>query len=382
MGALVFTVPLSAHYFGTLVLISPLSNLFCLWAASIVFMLGLIAVALSFLWLPLGIAAAVLPRVLAGYILGVSHLLAEIPYHAVYFVNPYLKYWLAFAYLLFSVAYWMKPNRKRKYAVAAALSALTLAVAVRLGAAAYSHPMDAVILDVGQGQSIVLASGDQTVLVDCGSANSWYDAGGLAADQLLTMGHRTVDYLILTHYDSDHVNGVESLLSRMRVETILVPSGRDEHGLSDALRETARVHDVSVCAVDAVQRIPVGSAVLAVYPPAAKEGTGDNENGLLILAAVGAQELLITGDMDSAAERKTLEEYDLPDVELLIAGHHGSGYSTTTALLEETNPEVAIISAGKNNRYGHPSPKALQRLQNIGCMIYRTDLYGTVIYRR
>jgi len=97
MGALVFTVPLSAYYFGTLVLISPVSNLLCLWAASIVFMLGLVAVILSFLWLPLGMAAAVLPRVLAGYILGAAHLLTEIPYHAVYFVNPYLKYWLAFA---------------------------------------------------------------------------------------------------------------------------------------------------------------------------------------------------------------------------------------------------------------------------------------------
>jgi competence protein ComEC len=83
MGALVFTVPLSAYYFGTLVLISPLSNLLCLWAASVVFILGLPAVVFSFLWLPLGIAVAVLPRVLLGFILGVAHLLAKIPYHAV-----------------------------------------------------------------------------------------------------------------------------------------------------------------------------------------------------------------------------------------------------------------------------------------------------------
>ena len=377
MGALVFTVPLSAYYFGTLVLISPLSNLLCLWAASIVFMLGLIAVVLSFLWLPLGIAAAVLPRVLAGYILGVSHLLAEIPYHTVYFVNPYLKYWLAFAYLLFAVAYWMKPKRKRKYAVAAVLSALTLAATVRLGAAAYNHSLDAVVLDVGQGQSIVLSSGEQATLVDCGSANSWYDAGSLAADQLLTMGHRTVEYLILTHYDSDHINGVESLLSRMKVETILVPPGKDEYGLSDTLRETAEVYGVPVCSVDAVQVIPVGVTTLTICPPVTEEASGDNENGLLLLAAAGEQELLITGDLDSAAERKALEQYDFPDVDVLIAGHHGSKYSTTDDLLDAVKPETACISVGSNS-YGHPADETMRRLAEHGCGIYRTDLQGSI----
>ena len=377
MGALVFTVPLSAYYFGTLVLVSPLSNLLCLWAASIVFILGLPAVVLSFLWLPLGIAAAALPRVLIGLILGVAHLLAKIPYHAVYFVNPYLKYWLAFAYLLFAAAFLLRTKGKRKYAVAVVLSALTLAVTVRLGAAAYNHPLDTVVLDVGQGQSIVLASGDQTTLVDCGSANSWYDAGEIAANQLLTMGHRSVEYLILTHYDSDHINGVESLLSRIKVNAILVPPGRDEAGLSDTLREIARVHGVSVCAVDEVRRISMGPAVLSVYPPAEVTASGDNENGLLILAAAGEQELLITGDLDSAAERKTLERYDFPDVEFLVAGHHGSKYSTTADLLDAVKPERVCISVGSNS-YGHPSDETMRRLAEHGCGIYRTDLQGSI----
>ena len=377
MGALVFTVPLSGYYFGTLVLISPLSNLLCLWAASIVFVLGLAAVVLGFLWLPLGIAAAVLPRVLIDFILGAAHLLAKIPYHAVYFVNPYLKYWLGFAYLLFAVAYWVRSKERRKYVAATVLSVLTLVVTVVLGAAVYSHPLDAVVLDVGQGQSVALASEKQTALVDCGSANSWYDAGGIAADQLITMGERSLDYLILTHYDSDHINGVEGLLSRMRVRTLLVPPGRDEDGLCEGVLEIAQAHGTTIRVVETEETVPLGSATLTVFPPIWEERSSDNENGLVVLAAADERELLITGDMDSTSERNFLKTYDLPDVEALVAGHHGSKYSTSEDLLDAVNPETVCISVGSNS-YGHPADETMRRLAQSGCGIYRTDLQGNI----
>lgn len=375
MGASVLTVPISAYYFGTLVLISPLSNLLCLWAASIVFMLGLIAVLLSFLWMPLGIVAAVLPRILAGYILETAHVLTKIPYHAVYFVNPYLKYWLVFAYLLFVTAY-LRPKMKRKYAVAAGCSVLTLTLTICLGAARYESPLDAVILDVGQGQSIVLASGEARALVDCGSANSWYDAGGIAADQLLTMGCLELDYLILTHYDTDHVGGVESLLARIDVDSMLLPTGMENHEIQNELLELADTYGVAVHFVKDKEEISMGETELTVFPPLGKSEE-DNENGLAILASAKEQGLLITGDMDGATERDLIQTYDLPDLDALVVGHHGSKYSTSEEMLEALKPERAIISVGSNS-YGHPTEEALRRLARAGCEIYRTDLQGSV----
>ena len=377
MGALVFTVPLSGYYFGTLVLISPLSNLLCLWAASIVFMLGLVAVVLSFLWMPLGIAAAVLPRVLISFILGAAHWLAKIPYHAVYFVNPYLKYWLAFAYLLFLAAYVLKPKQKRHYATAAILSALTLAVTVVLGAARYQGALDTVVLDVGQGQSVVLASGDQAALVDCGSANSWYDAGLIAADTLMTMGHQKLDYLVLTHYDSDHTGGVESLLSRIGAETILLPPSETENPAYREIVELAHRHGAQVRTVREETELPLGRANLKLYPPVAESADSNNEAGLWILSAAGEQEALIPGDADSATERKFLNTYHVPDVEVLVAGHHGSKYSTSNDLLDAVKPETVCISVGSNS-YGHPADETMRRLAECGCGIYRTDLQGTI----
>ncbi len=368
MGALVFTAPLSAFYFGTLVLISPLSNLLCLWAASLVFISGLAAVAAGFVFPPLGGLIAVLPALLAGYILRTAGLLAEIPYHALYFANPYLKVWLLFVYLLFVAAWLGKEKSGRKYLLAAGASVLTLVLTVYLGAARYDAPLEVMVLDVGQGQSVVLRSGDAFALVDCGSASSWYGPGEEAAHLLETIGCRKPDYLILTHFDSDHVNGLPALLARTEVENLLIPEAeRDFSALAES-------RGAEVTVIGEERTFAFGEGSLTLYPP---QGGDDNERCLAVLVSVGEQDLLITGDMSAAGERKLLETYDLPDIEGLVAGHHGSKTSTSKDLLETLTPETVCISVG-SNRYGHPAPETLWRLKEAGCAVYRTDLQGNI----
>ena len=93
-------------------------------------------------------------------------------------------------------------------------------------------------------------------------------------------------------------------------------------------------------------------------------------------------DILITGDRGELSEMLLVHRTELPDLELLIAGHHGSRYSTTDRLLQATMPDYVFISAGRNNRYGHPAPELLQRLEAFGCAVFRTDLNGTIIFRR
>ncbi len=375
MGALVFTTPLSALYFGTLVLVSPLSNLCCLWAASGAFLLGLPAVLGSMLLPPLGAALALVPRLLSAYILAAARLLAKIPYHALYFVNPYLKYWLVFAYGLFLAAWAGRSGGRRKYALAAVLTAGSLAVTVRLGADRFSGDLEVLTLDVGQGQSILLSGGEDAALVDCGSANSWYDPGAIAADYLLTMGHRQLDYLILTHYDADHINGVETLLSRLEVDTLLVPAEAEDRRAQRQILDLAAERGVRVRTPEAEpERFSLSGAAVTVFPPVG-EGE-DNERGLSVLAEAG-EALLITGDMSDATEEALLASWDLPDLTYLAAGHHGSKYSTGETLLQALTPETVFISAGGSS-YGHPAEETLRRLAEHGCTVYRTDLHGTV----
>lgn len=268
VGAMAFTVPLCAVYFGSLVLISPVSNLLCLTASSLVFTLGLGAVLASFLWVPLGTVIGFVPALLTRYILWISGVLASVPHHALYFTNPYLKYWLVFLYVLFAAAFFLRPKARRKYAVAGVLAAVSLAVTVRLGAPHYTRGgLDAYVLDVGQGESVLLTSGGKFALVDCGSRNSWYDAGGIAADHLATMGCGTLDYLILTHYDYDHISGVAELLARARVDTLLLPDVSDDAGARFRVELAARNHGVDIQYVEAETVYTLGESSLTIYPP-------------------------------------------------------------------------------------------------------------------
>ena len=375
MGAMVFTLPLTAYYFGALVLIAPLSSALCLWAATWAFSCGLLSVFVSFFCPPLGALLALPARLAAEYILFAAKYLSAIPYHAVYTANPYLKYWIAYAYLLFAAAYVSRSVGRRKYLLASVLAALTLALTIRLGEARYRNGLDALILDVGQGQSVVLASDRAFALVDCGSANRWKNPSETAARQLAAMGCKRLDYLVLTHYDKDHVSGVMSLLARLPVDTLLLPEGEDNAGLQAAVLSAAEKCGVAVRFIIAEECLSFGEGTLTVYPPLGNEG--DNERGLSILASAGEKDLLITGDMDAATEAKLLEAYDLPDLEALIVGHHGSKYATSQRLLETLEPETACISVG-SNRYGHPTEETLLRLARQGCEVYRTDLHGTI----
>ena len=375
MGALVFTVPLSALYFGDLVLISPLSNLLCLWAAGLAFFTGLLSVTAGFLWLPLGKVLAFLPGLFIQYILGGTELLSHIPYHAVSFANPYLKYWLVYVYILFFLAWRFGTKAPRKYGLAALLAVLTLAVTIQAGQKQYHSGLDVILLDVGQGQCVVLKSGEEFALIDCGSGSSWIDAGDLAAQQLRAMGCDALDYLLLTHYDSDHVSGVTGLLAWMEVKTMLLPPEEQDSALEASILAAAKKRGVETRTIGRRYNITFGTTTLTIYPPLGEKT--DNERGLSLLAMSGTDSILITGDMSQKTEALLLDTYRIPEADVLVAGHHGAKSSTSDALLEALGPEIACISVGSNS-YGHPAEETLQRFAREGCAIYRTDLQGSI----
>ena len=365
---------MAAHYFNTLSLAGPLVNLLCLWAAGAAFVTWMAAVLASFVWLPLGTLLGLAPRLFIWYILHVAELMAGLPYHAVSFSGPYLRCWLPFAWSICALAL-LRGRRRRTCALAAVLAGAALWASVLAEEAYYGRgTLQVLALDVGQGQSILLSSGGQRALVDCGGS-AWCDPGQTAADQLASMGCRELDYLVLTHYDQDHINGVTALLERLPVKTLLLPDGEDPGEAENAVLASAKAHGVQIRYIQAETALSLGAAGLTVYPPL---GTaGDNERGLAVLCTAGDFDLLITGDMSTATERLLLERYDLPDTEVLVAGHHGSKYSTSNALLEALTPETAIISVGSNS-YGHPADETLRRLAESGAAICRTDKQGTI----
>ena len=376
LGALVFTAPLTAYYFNLLSLAAPLAGLLAVPAAGYAFMSAFVSALLGLVWTPLGHLAGYVPLLLVKYILWAAHLLLAVPYHAVYFTNVYLRVWLLYVYAAF-IGCAVTPDGKRKYALASALTVLTLAACLWLNSRWQQYgAFRAAVLDVGQGESVALCSGSEAALVDCGSSNSYVDAGSVAADALQSAGIRRLSAVIVTHYHADHTNGLTEVLTRLPVDTLYLPDIEDEYGVRDRLVSLAAHQGADVVFVTEPTRIALGEAVLTVYPPLLT--TGDlNEQGLTALATAGDFDLLITGDMAGQTEQLLAQTYPLPDVEVLVVSHHGSRYSSDESFLRAVTPDNAVISVG-DNRYGHPAEETLRRLQAVGAAVWRTDQQGSI----
>ena len=376
LGALVFTAPLTAYYFNNLSLVAPLAGLLAVPAAGYAFISAFVSALLGLVWTPLGHLAGYVPLLLVKYILWAAHLLLAVPYHAVYFTNVYLRVWLLYVYAAF-LGCAVTPDGKRKYALASALTVLTLAACLWLNSRWQQYgAFRAAVLDVGQGESVALCSGSEAALVDCGSSNSYVDAGSVAADALQSAGIRRLSAVIVTHYHADHTNGLTEVLTRLPVDTLYLPDIGDEYGVRDRLVSLAAHQGADVVFVTEPTRIALGEAVLTVYPPLLT--TGDlNEQGLTALATAGDFDLLITGDMAGQTEQLLAQTYPLPDVEVLVVSHHGSRYSSDESFLRAVTPDNAVISVG-DNRYGHPAEETLRRLQAVGATVWRTDQQGSI----
>ena len=177
-----------------------------------------------------------------------------------------------------------------------------------------------------------------------------------------------------SHYDADHAGGAEQLLSVIPADTLYLPIQEEESNIRDAL---AKKYEKKIHWVDA--DLHLDDANITIF--ASSDTQDSNESSLCILFQPENCDILITGDRSEEGELALMEHTTLPDLEILVAGHHGSRTSTSWELLDATRPEIVIISVGEDNSYGHPAWETLERLSLFGCGVYRTDTEGTIIFR-
>ncbi|MEA4933040.1 MAG: DNA internalization-related competence protein ComEC/Rec2 [Lawsonibacter sp.] len=379
LGASVLTVPLVALYFQIFSLISPLSNLLTLWAVAILFLAGLGLGAMGIVF-PAGAAVLSVPfSALARYVNWVIGALGRLPFAAIPLHSFYYRAWVVFLCVLVGSALWRKGEKRPLIPVCAGV--VTLVTSLLLTAMTFqAGELAAAVLDVGQGQSVLLRTGNYLTLVDCGG-DSTDNAGDVAADYMQSLGRDTLDLLVVSHYHADHANGISQLLRRVHVSAIALPDVEEGDPLRREILDLAQEQQIEVWFIRQDTHIYLGEdQEFTLFAPLG-QGTDTNELGLSVLATAGDFDVLLTGDMSGQVEQLLLEHTDLPDLELLVVGHHGSKASTTQELLEATKPELAAISVGKQNRYGHPAQETLERLDAIGAEVYRTDLQGTVVVR-
>lgn len=341
LSSTVFALPITAVQFGEISLAAPVVNVLVLWLLSIVFC-GAMLTALLALALP---AAAAIPA--AVFLYALVLLLA------------------------------LRPGTVRLWhALAAAVVVTGCCMALSCADAALPASSFA-MLDVGQGQCLVSRTGGSVTVIDCGGAE---DASGeTAARYLLARGMPRVDRLILTHFDADHCNGVRQLLRRVQVDTLYIPELSPSSRLRTQILLAAAEAGTSIRYVTQDLVLPQEGGSLTIFAPT---GEKDEENaGLCVLAACEKYDILITGDLTAQAEYRLLSLHTLPQAAVLVAGHHGAATSTSGALLRAVRPEAVFISAGADNRFGHPAAQTLARIRQSSAAVYRTDLSGTITIR-
>ena len=373
LSAIVLTTPIAACHFGTVSLISVLTNLLTLWAVSLSFYGIVAALAMSLIWWNGAVFIAGGASAAMNYVTAVAKLLSAFPLAAVYTKSIYIVLWLICMYGLLT-AFLLSENKNPLVFSCCAVLSLCLALMISWT----EHTLSGVhftALDVGQGQSLILHTGSRTYLIDCGGSNEEI-AANEAADTLLSRGITHLDGIILTHGDRDHAGGIPYLLTRIDTDFLMLPATTDSQTAANVVGDW----EGNVIFVSENLILESDASRITVFGPTFS--TESNENSLCILFERENCAILVTGDRNSVGELLLMQEQSLPDVDLLIAGHHGSKNSTSQALLEAVQPETVFISVGKFNAYGHPAQATLDRLADFGCTVFRTDLDGTLIFRR
>ena len=372
VGAMSITLPLCAVYFETVSVVGIVSNLLTLWVIFYIFCGIMAATLLSVIWMPLGIAAGWIVSVPIQYVLAVARLLSNIPFGVAYTQSPYTLLWVVLTALLLCLFLLLKKRSpKLLIGTVAALYGLSL---IMTWAEPRLDSFRMTVLDVGQGQCVLLQSKDEAYLIDCGGDHAERTAT-VALSTMGAQGIRRLDGLILTHYDVDHAGGAVYLTQALDVKTLYLPDTDEENEIRLCLED----QDVPIRWVKENVTFSCGTGEISIFP--AKTESKGNESSMCILFQGENCDILIAGDRDIQGEAELFTQDRVPDVDVLVVGHHGASTSTGLELLSKAKPEIAIISVGEDNIHAHPHRETIERLERIGCLIRRTDQEGTIILR-
>lgn len=250
--------------------------------------------------------------------------------------------------------------------------------------------LNVTMLDVGQGECVGIETREHHVyLVDAGSTSKKKTGQYQIIPWLKYIGTRSVEGIFITHWDEDHISAVGELLewsksSRVKIRRIFLPDVALKDEVLEALLQQIEEAEISVEYLSAGEHMTDGALQISCLHPYAKKVPEDrNDASLVLRLSQGDFQMLLTGDLEKSGE-DWLVEQARPATQnplrctILDAGHHGASNATGEALLDLAQPGVVLISCGKNNRYGHPAPETLQRLEERGIRWYSTAEVGAI----
>jgi competence protein ComEC len=438
LTAQAISLPLTLLYFNHISWVSLPANLVLApWIGSVLVPMGLLDLALSYVWPPAAHWTASMTAWMNDWLFRAVAGLRRFDPYGWNAISPPL-WWLGLyaGALWLAVASWLRSrvdlgppaspgNRleRARFRWGAAVGLLAIACLLFVVFQPYRLQSEGIVsvLDVGQGDAILVTTpAGKHLLIDTGGTvtfaqEEWrrrrdpFDVGeDVLVPLLRRRGIQRLDYLILTHGDADHIGGAEAVVKAIPVRRILM------NGSVKRQPAVAQVYDAAVRARIPIHELAAGTVLeidrhstLTVYhpPPTAgglTEQPEQNGASLVFVLRMFDRTFLFTGDIGAAEEQQILAgrgdtagggepaasdgegapgRSGLPDIDVLKVAHHGSRHSTTSAWLASWRPEFAVISAGRNNRYGHPHPDTLQRLLDHRVIVFQTAVNGEIRFR-
>lgn len=317
--------------------------------------------------------------------------LSKFPFHMITPGRPgVILVILYIAFILIAFVSWEnRPGRMIKGAFP-----LVFLIVFQIGQNLWSPAGEVTFIDVGQGDAILikLPFNRGTYLIDTGGTigfakEKWQEKSAafevgkdIVIPFLKSKGITTIDKLILTHGDQDHLGGAAAIIRELKVKEIIFPKKASASNLAGSIKNLAEENQIKTSSLSQGDSWRSGNNTFHVLSPPEDFNSDENNSSIVIYAEIGGLTWLFTGDMEEEMEKRLAVNYPPIDIDVLKAGHHGSRSSTSQGLLAQFTPEIVMISSGENNRYGHPHQEVLSRLEELNIQILRTDQHGAISY--
>lgn len=371
IGVQLLTLPITLYYFYTFPIYAFLLNIIVIPLMSFVLYSALFSIFLNiiniFLYKYISLPAIIILR-FYDYLCSITRYLAC---HSIVFGRPKFLQILIYYMVLVAVIALTIIKRRRIILLFTLPAVLILFPFFRTESVVY--------LDVGQGDGIYIHIDDMDILIDGGSTSRQSLGEYTMEPFLLYKGVDDIEMAFITHSDIDHISGILYLLeSDIRIENIYLPYQAMRDDSYDELKQKAVVAGSNIRYLSMGDCLKKGHLKINCLWPDKSDKEDVNEQSQTFVIEVGGKRLLFTGDIGKVSEESILKYFDIGKIDILKVAHHGSKNSSLKAFIENISPDYAIISCGKNNHYGHPSPETIDTLKENGCIIYETSKLGAI----
>lgn len=377
----IIIIPIMMYHFNTVSFTFIISNIMASPILGIIVITGFLFIIASITVKPLTRLIAIFIKPILSILIKISQICSKLPFSNILVVTPYMFNVISYYAI---ILYCIKSKKNNKCKIIICL----LIVLILINFIIYIFPQKLRIffIDVGQGDSTLIITPDKkTVLIDGGGSDSFDVGEKVLLPYLLDRRILKIDYVLISHFDTDHCGGILTIMEKVKVKNIII-SEQAEHSENYERFKKLMIHKkIRLIEVKKWDKIKIGrySEFKILFPTSRLLSENPlNNNSIVAQFNYNNFKMLFTGDIEKLAEQQILKaEKAEIRADILKVAHHGSKTSSIPEFIKAVKPKIALIGVGKNNTFGHPNQQTIKNLENIKCRIYRTDLQGEIIIK-